>query len=76
MMCLRHIEDLKVKGFMIGAKVKTKWGVPGTIRAYKEVPKEGIEFFGTTTPAMMSIDAPHISPNLFYNEGELTLVAE
>jgi hypothetical protein len=72
--CLEYIEAKKKEGFILKAEVMTSYGNPGTINTIREIPEEGLSFFGLTFPNIYTIYRPlHGDSGVFYNESELTL---
>lgn len=72
--CLEYIEEKQKYGFIIGAKVKTSYGNEGTIATIRQVPEDGLSFFGNGFPNIFTVYRPLMGDSgVFYNEAELTL---
>ena len=72
--CEEYKESLMKKGFILGAKVTTKYGVPGIISEFREIPEIGIDFNGYATPNMFLLKREGMMiSHLLYNEEELIL---
>ena len=53
--CLQHIEALKMLGFVVGKHVTSKYGLTGIITGYRDIPENGIHFYGATTPDVIRV---------------------
>lgn len=72
----KHITDHQKMGFVIGASVVTKYGIPGTIVSYLECRGDAIEFYGGNEPCCVYIkrnDGYNANNNMIYGFYELTL---
>ena len=77
-MTKKYYMQLNALGFVIGARVKTKYGFTGTIIGFQE-PSEMTTFFGHESPSCIYLrkdNVPSVSQNTSvpYNEDELTLI--
>lgn len=72
--CLQYIKEKQKQGFVIGANVITSYGNEGTISSIRDVPEEGLSFFGIQFPNIFTIYRPLMGDNrIYYNESELKL---
>lgn len=68
-----YLKSLEEKGFKIGTRVITKYGIAGMIDHYTDCPDGGMTFYGTEVPSIMHIRRDIGESNLLYNELELKL---
>lgn len=70
-----YLEELKTKGFVVGAKVITKYKMEGTILRYRECPPEGVTFYYEEKPSVFVLSREDgLMSSLLYVADELTLV--
>lgn len=71
-----YIESIKKDGFVIGARVKLKWGADGEIAGYKNVVGLTACSMKITNPDVIQIrrDNELAPTNVMYNVTELTLI--
>lgn len=72
--CNDYIEDLKKRGYVVGAQVTTKYGIEGDICGYRNIPPGGLSFFSQRVPDMIQVSRPNFQTMLTYSEFELTSV--
>lgn len=72
--CLAYVEEVAKKGYVVGAQVVTKYGNAGVIASIREIPEEGMSFFGDNYPNLFSVHRPMLGNNgIWYNELEVTI---
>ena len=71
-----YIESIKKDGFVIGARVKLKWGADGKITSYKNLTGLTACNMKVTNPDVIHIQRDNeLAPtNVLYNVTELTLI--
>jgi len=70
-----YIVQLKLRGFVEGAKVISKYGIEGVLGPYKECPVGGAEFYNQPWPNCLTIVRAFNNTHMGYNEGELQLIS-
>ena len=71
-----YIESIKKDGFIVGARIKLKWGADGKITGYKNIAGLTACNMKVTDPDVIHIqrDNEHAPTNVLYNVNELTLI--
>ena len=70
-----YLEDLQKRGYVIGAKVRTKYNIEGVINGFRQCPEFGIDFYASDVPNAMTIKRNNAGESsLLYSEEELTLI--
>ena len=74
------LKDNEPKGYVIGAKIRTNYGIVGTICAYRDIPDSmEISVYGKDgVPCLYKIsrDDGIVQTNITYSTQELTLIGE
>ena len=72
--CAAYIKEMSEKGFVVGANIVTQYGNDGVISSIREIPDEGMNFFGESVPNIYSIHRPMLGNNgIWYNATEISI---
>jgi hypothetical protein len=77
--CEKYLQDIASKGYTVGARVITKYKIPGTINDFKPIEEKGweISHVDASAPNVIFIktNAGHVI-NIAYNTDEINLIGE